>query len=158
MTEPVFVTWLLDVGRFCLTVKYGRYTLRRGQWYIDTGSGLRSAPSPLEQAQAEALLVAEALQGRLKRPVPVMPAVIFFDMDGDRRIERLARRSRVPLLWDLESYTGRLASAAAKARLCQPLERRHALREASALVEGPTPVGAGTARSAGMGFRSASVS
>lgn len=66
MTEPVFATWLLDVGRSCLTVKYGRYSLRRGQWYIGTGSGLRSAPSPLEQARAEALLVSEALHGRLR--------------------------------------------------------------------------------------------
>ena len=29
-TEPVFITWLLGVGRFCLTVKYGRYSLRGG--------------------------------------------------------------------------------------------------------------------------------
>lgn len=84
-----------------------------------------------------------------------MSAVIFFDMDGDRRIERSSRRSRVLLLRDLESYTGRLADAAAKARLCQPLERHHALQEASALVEGPMPVGAGSSRSVGMGFRSA---
>ena len=26
--EPVFITWLPGVGRFCLTVKYGRYSLR----------------------------------------------------------------------------------------------------------------------------------
>ena len=25
--EPVFVTWLLNVGRFCLTVRYGRFSL-----------------------------------------------------------------------------------------------------------------------------------
>ena len=87
-----------------------------------------------------------------------MPAVIFFDMDGDRRIERLARQSGVLLLWDLENYTGRLADAAVKTGLRQPLEQRHALREASALIEGPMPVGAGSSRSSRMGFRSASAS
>ena len=37
--EPVFVTWLLGTGRFCLTVKYGRYTLRGADWRLDSGSG-----------------------------------------------------------------------------------------------------------------------
>ena len=39
-------------------------------------------------------------------------ALAFFDMERDRRFEHLARRSRVPLLWDLERYTGKLAEAA----------------------------------------------
>ena len=47
--EPVFVTWLLDVGRFCLMVKYGRHSLKGGQWHVDTGSGPRITPSPLER-------------------------------------------------------------------------------------------------------------
>ena len=104
--EPVFVTWLLDVGRFCLTVKYGRYSLKGGQWQVDTGSGLRITPSPLEQARVEALSIREILQERLNRPLPVVPALALFDADPDRSIERLARRSRIPLLWDLEGCTG----------------------------------------------------
>ena len=35
-TAPVFVTWLPGAGRFCLTVKYGLYSLRDGEWYMDT--------------------------------------------------------------------------------------------------------------------------
>ena len=54
-TTPVFITWLLGVGRFCLTVKYGRYSLKGADWRIDTGSGARSTPSPLDQARMEAL-------------------------------------------------------------------------------------------------------
>ena len=46
----------------------------------------------------------QALQRRLNRSVPVTPALAFFDMERDRRIERLAHRSRAPLLWDLERY------------------------------------------------------
>ena len=42
---PVFITWLLGAGRFCLTVAYGRYSLRGGDWYVDTGSGLRGTRS-----------------------------------------------------------------------------------------------------------------
>ncbi len=119
--EPVFVTWLRDVGRFCVRAKYGRYSLRHGEWYVDIGAGHEPAPSPLEQPTAEALLVSEALHGRLKQPVPAWSALAFFDMDGDRRIERLARRSRVLLLWDLESYNRRLADAAAGSRQAYPL-------------------------------------
>ena len=156
--EPVFVTWLLGVGRFCLTVKYGRFFLKGNEWYIDTGSGLRSTPSPLEQARVEALLTREILQERLNRPLPVAPALVLFDMDPDRRIEGLARRSRVPLLWDLEGYTGRLADAAAGAGLRQPLERRQVLEEIPVLIEGVAPVGAGPSRRPRMGFRSAPAS
>ncbi len=110
--EPVFVTWLLDVGRFCLTVKYGRYSLKGGQWQVDTGSGPRITPSPLEQARVEALSIRGILQERLNRPLPVAPALALFATDPDQRIERLARRSRIPLLWDLEGCAGKLADAA----------------------------------------------
>ena len=60
----------------------------------------------------------------------------------DRRIERLARRSRVPLLWYLEDCIGKLADAATGARLRQPLERWQALAEISAFMEGIDTVGA----------------
>ena len=154
--EPVFVTWLLGVGRFCLTVRYGRFSLKGKEWHVDTGSGPQAVASPLEEAQVEALLVTETLRERLHRPLPVAPALAFFDMDPDRRIKRLARRSRVPLLWDLEGYTGRLADAAAGAGLRQPLERRQVLDEIPALIEGAVPVGAGPSRQRRLGFRSAS--
>ena len=77
---------------------------------VDGGSGPRITPSPLEQARVEALLISEILREWLKRPLPVAPALALFDMEPDRRIECLARQSRVPLLWDLEGCTGRLAA------------------------------------------------
>lgn len=157
-TEPVFVAWLLDVGRFCLTVKYDRYSLRRGDWYSDAGAGLRPAASPLENAHGEALMVAGTLQGQLNRPVDVAPVLALFNTDPDRRIERLARQSRVALLWDLVSYNRQLADAVASAGLLQPLERRQALREASILIETGTPAGAVSYRPARKDFRSASAS
>ena len=135
--EPVFITWLLGVGRFCLTVKYGRYSLRGSDWHVDAWSGLRSTPLPLDQAHHEALRVSEALQRRLNRQVPVSPALVLFDMEGDRRIERLARRRRIPLLWNLERYTDTLADAAAGSRHRQSLDRSQALAEISALVGDP---------------------
>ena len=110
--EPVFDAWLPHVGRFSLMVKYGRYSLKGGQWRVDTGSGPRITPSPLEEARVEAQSIRETLQERLNRPITVAPALALFDTDPDRGIERLARRSRVPLLWDLEGCTGQLADAA----------------------------------------------
>lgn len=156
--EPVFVTWLLGVGRFCLTVKYGRYSLQGGQWHVDTGSGPRITPSPLEQARVEALSIRETLQERLNRPITVAPALALFDTDPDQRIERMARRSRIPLLWDLKGCTGQLADAATGYRLRQPLERWQALAEISALMEGIDTVGAVSSPKPRLGFRSSSVS
>ncbi len=158
MPEPVFVIWLLHVGRFCLTVKYAPHSLKRGKWRVDTGSSPRTAPSPLEQAQVEAQSVSDTLQERLKRPITVAPALVLFDTDPDRRIERLARRSHVMLLWDLERCTGSLADAAAGGRLRQPLDRWQALEEISALMEGIDTVGAVPSRKPQMGFRSSSAS
>ena len=135
---PVFITWLPDIGRSCLTVKYGRYSLRGRDWYIDTGPGLRSTQSPLDQAQLEAMRISQVLQLRLRRSVPVSAALALPDTDRDRRIERIeriARRSRVPLLWDLERYTAALAEAETHAHIRQPLDRPLALEEVSALLE-----------------------
>ena len=154
--DPVFVIWLLHVGRFCLTVQYVPHSLQGGQWYIDTGSGPRTTSSPLEQARIEAQSVRETLQQRLKRPITVAPALALFDTDPDRRIERLARRSRIPLLWDLEGCTGQLADAAAGGRLRQPLERWQALAEMSALMEGVDTFDLVPSRKPRLGFRSAS--
>ena len=133
---PVFIAWLLGIGRFCLTVEYGRHSLRGGDWHIDTGRGLRSTRSPLDQAQLEAMRVSEVLQLRLRRSVPVSPALALPDTEHDRRIERMARRSRVPLLWDLERCTAKLAGAETARLSRQRLERRMALEEISALMEG----------------------
>ena len=156
--EPVFNTWLLNVGRFSLMVRYGRYSLRGAQWRIDTASGLRATPSPLEQAQVEAQSIRETLQERLNRSITVAPALALFDTDPDRSIERVARRSRVPLLWGLEGCTGQLADGAAGYRLRQPLERWQALAEIAALMDGIDTVGAVSYRKPRLGFRSASAS
>ena len=104
--EPTFIIWLLDVGRFCLTVQYGRYSLQSGQWRVDTGSGPRTTSSPLDQVRIEAQSIREILQERLNRLITVAPALALFDTDPDRSIERLARRSRIQLLWGLEGCTG----------------------------------------------------
>ena len=146
LTAPVFVTWLPGAGRFCLTVQYGHYSLRGTDWYIDTRAGLQRTQSPLEQAQLEALKVSAALRRRLGRSVPVAPALALIDMERDRGMERLASRSRIPLLWNLEGYTARLAGAAIDPHFRQPLERSPALAEISALLERSVPIGAGTSR------------
>ena len=153
--EPVFITWLPGAGRFCLTVKYGQYFLKGEDWHIDTRAGLRSAQSPLEQAQFEALKVSEALRRRLGRSVPVAPALVFPDMERDRGMESLASRSRVALLWDLERYTARLAGAKTDPHFRQPLAEPLALAEISALL-GRSPIGVGVSRARGQ--RSQSIS
>ena len=154
--EPAFITWLPGVGRFCLTVKYGQYFLKGEDWYIDTRAGLRSTQSPLEQAQLEALKVSEALRRRLGRSVPISPALALIDVKRGRGIERLAGRTRVPLLWDLERYTARLAEAKTNPHFRQPLAEPLALAEISALLERSTPVGVGVSRARGQ--RSQSIS
>ncbi len=143
---PVFITWLPGIGRFCLTVKYGRYSLRGRDWCIETGPGLQGAQSPLDQAQLEAMRVGQVLQIRLNRIAPVSPALAIPDMERDRRIERIAHQSRVPLFWDLERCTAMLAEAATDAHFRQPLQRTLVLDEISALLEDPGYVSVGTSR------------
>ena len=150
------IIWLLDAGWFCLMVKYGPHSLQGGQWRVDTGSGPQIMPSPLEQARGEAQSIRNILQERLNRPITVVPALALFDTDPDRSIKRLTRRSRIPLIWDLEGCTGQLADAAAGYRLRQPLARWQALAEISALMEGTDTVGAVPSRKPQLGFRSAS--
>ena len=104
-------------------------------WYDETGSGLRSTQSPLDQAQLEAMRVSQVLRLRLKRGVAVSPALALPDMERDRRIERIVSLSRVPLLWDLERCIATLAGAATGGHFRQPLERQLALEEISALLE-----------------------
>ena len=145
---PVFITWLLGIGRFCLTVEYGRHALRGEGWHVDTGHGLRGTRSPLDQAQLEAMRVSEVLQLRLRCSVPVSPALALPDMGRDRRIEREARRSRVPLLWDLERFTAKLAGAETDAHFRQLLERPQALEEISALMADSAHAGEHRSRSA----------
>ena len=152
----MFITWLPGVGRFCLMVKYGRYSLRGTDWHIDTRAGLRGTRSPLEHVQFEALKVSEALRRRLGRSVPVSPALALIDVKRDRGMERLAGRSRIPLLWDLEGYTGRLAGAAIGPHFRQPLEWSQALAEISALLELSTPVSVGSFHATGRYFQSMS--
>ena len=43
----------LDVGRLCLTVNYGPYSLRSKESYIDARAGLQPAPPLLEQVQVD---------------------------------------------------------------------------------------------------------
>ena len=153
---PVFITWLPGAGRFCLTVKYGRYLLKGTEWQMETGAGLHSAPSPLEQAQVEALRISQVLQLRLGRSVPVSPALVLPDMARDRRMERLARGSSIPLLWNLERYTAALAGAKTDARFRQPLERPLALEEISALMEDSAHASVGPSRAGGRRSQSTS--
>ena len=108
---PVFITWLLGVGRFCLTVKYGHHSPRGEDRHAGAWRCLRSTPSPLDQARFEALRVSHVLRLRPGRGVPVSPALALPGMERGRRMERPARRSGVPLLWDLERYTAVMAWA-----------------------------------------------
>ncbi len=141
---PVFITWLPGAGRFCLIVQYGLYSMKGEDWYIDARAGLRGTQSPLEQAQLEALKVSEALGRRLGRSVPISPALVFPDMERNRGMERLASQRRIPLLWDLEGYTARLAETAIHPHFRQPLEQSQVLAEISALLERSTPLSVGS--------------
>ena len=131
-TAPVFVTWLPGVGRYALTLKHVRHSLRDGGWYMDTRAGPRSTQSPLEHAKLEALRVSETLRRRLRRSVPVSPALAFPDTKRDRGMERLAGP-----------------------HFRQPLTERTALAEIAALLERPVHAGVGTSHARGQEVRPA---
>ena len=86
----------------------------------------------------------------IRRSVPMSPALALPDMEQDRRVERLARRSGVPLLWKLEHYTAGLAEGATGADCRQWLDSWLALGEIPALVETSPPVSVGSFRGGGL--------
>ena len=86
------------------------------------------------------------------------PALALLDMERDRKVERLAHRSGVPLLRNLEGYTGRLAEGATGARARQSLERNRVLEEMSALAYYSPPVGVRSFRAGRRQSRSRSAS
>ena len=104
-------------------------------WFINHRSGPHSTQSPLDQSQLEALRVSQALRRRLKRSVPVAPALALPGMERERGIERQARRSGVLLPWELERYTAAMAEAEMDTRFRRPLDKPTALEEISALLE-----------------------
>ena len=150
----MFITWLPGVGRLCLTVKYGRYSLKGADWYRDTGPGLRAMPYQMDQARMEAMRVSQVLQLRLNWRAPVSVALALPDMERDRRIERIANLSRVPLLWDLERCTTTQAGASVSGHFSQPPERLPDLEKMSDLLEDSAHGGVESSHAGGRSFRS----
>ena len=85
-------TLLMDVGRFCPTVKYGRCSRKGGKWHVDIGSGPRVTPPSLELARVEALSIREILQERVNRPPPVVPTLALLYSHGLRPAHRVPGR------------------------------------------------------------------
>ena len=141
-TDPfggLFVIWLLNIGRFCLTVRTGRYALHEDSWRLDTGAESERVPSPLAQAWDEAVLVSRTIHRKLLRRVMIAPAVAFPDTMPDARIRRVAQRSRVVVVWDLDDLASRLADAAVSDPQRNPPTREQAEEEVAVLADPNTP-------------------
>ena len=137
--EPVFILWLIGGGRFCLTVRPGRHVLLKDAWHLETGASLQRIPSPLAQAWDEVLLTSRAIHRKLRRRVMIAPAVAFPDTAPDARIQRVAQRSRVVVMWDLDGLTRLLVDAAASDPQRNPPTREQAEEEVAALADPNTP-------------------
>ena len=85
------------------------------------------------------MLTSRAIHRNLRRRVMIAPAVAFPDTVHDARIQRVAQRSRVVVMWDLDGLTRLLVDAAASDPQRNPPTREQAEEEVAALADPNTP-------------------
>ena len=100
--ELDYAVWIEGLGRFALQVKGGRYLLIDGEWYLKTRTGIKSVRScPLDETKLAALDLHDDIKecACTSYNPYVIPVLMFPDMEPDRAIEQLARRTGVYVIW-----------------------------------------------------------
>ena len=83
--------------------------------------------------------MSRTIHRKLLRRVMIAPAVAFPDTMPDARIRRVAQRSRVVVVWDLDDLARRLADAAVSDPQRNPPTREQAEEEVAVLADPNTP-------------------
>ena len=137
--ELDFAVWIVDLGRFALQVKGGRYLLIDGEWYLKTRNGLVPIEtSPLDEAWLAALELHDEIEerGATRYNPYVIPVLVFGDMEPDPVIERLARRKGVYLVWRTDDLVADLNAVARGRTVSDALSAERMRREVWAVTDG----------------------
>ena len=137
--ELDFAVWVNGLGRFALQVKGGRYLLIDGEWYLKTREGNKHVRScPLDETKLAALDLHDDIKEcaqTVYNPY-VIPVLIFPDMEPDRAIEQLARRTGVYVIWGVGSLLADLEEIVRSRRVWEALGMDRIVREVDAVTDG----------------------
>ena len=137
--ELDFAVWVKDLGRFALQVKGGRYLLIDGEWYLKTREGNKHVRScPLDETK----LAAFDLHDDIKELAAthynpyVIPVLMFPDMEPDRAIEQLAKRTGVYVVWGVGNLLADLEEIVRSRRVSEALGMDRIAGEVHAVTDG----------------------
>ena len=137
--ELDFAVWIEGLGRFALQVKGGRYLLIDGEWYLKTRDGVKLIEScPLDETKLAALDWHDdikELAATHYNPY-VIPVLMFADMEPDRAIEQLAKRTGVYVIWGVRSLLADLEEIVRSRRMSEVLGMDRIAREVQAVTDG----------------------
>ena len=131
--------WIEGLGRFALQVKGGCYLLIDGEWYLKTRDGVQPVRScPLDETKLAALDLHDDIKEcaqTVYNPFAV-PVLLFPDMEPDRAIEQLARRTGVYVIWGVRNLLADLAEIVRSRRVSEALGMDRIAREVNAVTDG----------------------
>ena len=137
--ELDFAVWVEGLGRFALQVKGGRYLLIDGEWRLKTRDGVKLIEScPLDETKLAALdLHDDIAECAYTSYNPyVIPVLMFPDMEPDRAIEQLARRTGVYVIWGVRNLLADLTEIVRSRRVSDTLTMERIGREVYAVTDG----------------------
>ena len=137
--ELDYAVWIEGLGRFALQVKGGRYLLIDGEWYLKTRDGVKLIEScPLDETKLAALDLHDDIKEcaqTVYNPY-VIPVLMFPDMEPDRAIRQLAKRTGVYVIWGVRSLLADLEEIVRSRRVSEVLGMDRVAREVQAVTDG----------------------
>ena len=137
--ELDYAVWIEALGRFALQVKGGRYLLIDGEWYLNTRAGLQRVKScPLDETKLAALDLHDDIKEcaqTVYNPY-VIPVLMFPDMEPDRAIEQLARRTGVYAIWGVGNLLADLEEIVRSRSVSDTLPAERIAGEVLAVTDG----------------------
>ena len=137
--ELDYAVWVNGLGRFALQVKGGRYLLIDGEWYLKTRDGVKLIEScPLDETKLAVLDLHDDIEDLAEtRYNPyVIPVLMFPDMEPDRAIEQLARRTGVYVIWGVRNLLDDLEAIVRNRRMSEAFGMDRIAGEVYAVTDG----------------------
>ena len=137
--ELDFAVWVKDLGRFALQVKGGRYLLIDGEWYLKTRDGVKLIGScPLDETKLAAFDLHDDIKecAQTSYNPYVIPVLMFPDMEPDRAIKQLAKRTGVYVIWGVGNLLADLEEIVRSRRVSEALGMDRIAREVHAVTDG----------------------
>ena len=137
--ELDYAVWIEALGRFALQVKGGKYRLMDGAWYLVKRDGVKLIAScPLDETKLAALDLHDDIKelAETRYSPYVIPVLVFPDMEPDRTIEQLARRTGVYVIWGVRHLLADLAEIVRSRSVSDGLPMDRIAREVHAVTDG----------------------